>query len=139
MLTTQPANFKEITLRKIPFICIAVQSCQLPQKNPMLSALLSNPAQHPKQNSIPTAFFIQSCLTAQEKFHSTGIVIQSWQHPKENSIPLAFFVQSCVTLHEISFSHALLSNSAPSPFHLPCNLILLYILRKIFHSTCLVI
>lgn len=92
MLTTKPASFKENTLRKIPFICVAVQSCQLPQKNSIPSALLSKPAQHPKQNSILAAFFIQSCMTTQEKFHSTDIVTQSWQHPKESSIPPAFFV-----------------------------------------------
>ena len=108
-------------------ICIVIQSCQLPQKNSIPSAQLSNPAQHPKQKSIPVAFFIQSCLKTQEKCHSTGIVIQSWQHPKDNSILPAFFVQFCVTLHE------------NIPFHLPCNLVLLYMYtpRKIsFHLHC---
>ena len=111
-----------------------------PSKIPFQLHSLSNPAWQPKKNPfhwhcypllatsqgqfhstcIPPAFhlhstcIVQSCVTLHEKFHSTCLVIQFCSILKEKSI-----------LPALLFNPALLSKEN-IPFHLPCNLVLLY-------------
>ena len=122
MLTTQPTNFKENTLRKIPFICIAIQSCQLPQKNPFPSS----PALHvhSKEKSIPPALLFNPAPHSMENipFH----------------LPCNLVLLCMYTPRKISF-------------HLRCNLILLYppwkipflldwyLIRSPFHLRCCIV
>ena len=125
MLTTQPANFKEVTLRKTP------------------SALLSNPANYPRKTPFHL-HVIQPCSTPQAKVHS-GCILYPILLENPRKMPFHWHCYPVLATSQGQFHSTcilcpiLCDTPWKIPFQLPCYLILLYFLRKIFHSTCLVI
>ena len=143
MLTTQPANFKEVTLRKTPSALLSNPAnyprktpfhlhgyptlLNTPSKSPFQLHSLSNPAWKPKKNAIPLALLSSpGNIPRTIPFYLHSLSNSVW-HSMKNSIPTALL-----------FNPALLSKEN-IPFHLPCNLVLLYMYtpRKIsFHLHC---
>ena len=143
MLTTQPANFKEVTLRKTPSALLSNPAnyprktpfhlhgyptlLNTPSKSPFRLHSLSNPAWKPKKNAIPLALLSSpGNIPRTIPFYLHSLSNSVW-HSMKNSIPTALL-----------FNPALLSKEN-IPFHLPCNLVLLYMYtpRKIsFHLHC---